>query len=266
MSIKNQNVTKEDWQYLVILDACRYDYFKQIYKKFLDGKLERRRSPATFTMQWLAKTFTDYYDDVAYISPVGWCRNAEMEQKGYTFDGRKHFKKVYYSSDFEPETITKLAIKKAMIHPNWRFIIHYMCPHAPYHSVKISHNGHIGPEHVDKSDTISWKVKMSLVNLLMKIMGNEFVWKLKKKAGMSAYTMEAVWREGGTSAIKKGYVDELLLGLSQVVKLSKRLPPGKLVVTADHGELLGEKGYWGHGIPKPPLPELTDVPWLEVKR
>ena len=39
---------------------------------------------------------------------------------------------------------------------------------------------------------------------------------------------------------------------------------GKVVVTADHGELLGENGHWGHKIGLENT-ELLEVPWLKVK-
>jgi len=38
---------------------------------------------------------------------------------------------------------------------------------------------------------------------------------------------------------------------------------GEIIVTADHGELLGENGEWGHPIGSE-KPALRGVPWLEV--
>lgn len=263
--MKPQNVMNEDWQYLVILDACRYDMFSQCCQPFLNGILERRRSPATFTIQWLARTFTDYYDDISYISSVGWCRNHHMEQKGYMFDGRKHFNQVIYIPDNDLDKITDTAVKMAMRHPKQRYIVHYMCPHAPYHSVETN-NSNIQVPHITKNMKTIWQMKMLATNILMKTLGNTAIWRIKKRFGLPAYSMEAAWRQVGANGVREAYADELILGLKHVKKLSLRLPPGKMVISADHGELLGEKGYWGHGIPKPPLPALTDVPWLEVER
>jgi len=35
------NIMDEKWNYLIILDACRYDYFLNNYKKYLNGKLKK---------------------------------------------------------------------------------------------------------------------------------------------------------------------------------------------------------------------------------
>ena len=44
-----------DWDWLIILDACRYDYFARLWKK---SKVEPRLSPASCTLgflDWLPK-------------------------------------------------------------------------------------------------------------------------------------------------------------------------------------------------------------------
>ena len=35
-------IVKEKWDYLIILDACRYDYFQDVYKKYLQGELFKK--------------------------------------------------------------------------------------------------------------------------------------------------------------------------------------------------------------------------------
>ncbi|MFB6089061.1 MAG: hypothetical protein ABEK36_04755 [Candidatus Aenigmatarchaeota archaeon] len=63
------NLTEEKWDYLIILDACRYDYFRDIYGNYFGKGIVRKAvSPATTTIEWLAKTFPDYYEDMIYIS------------------------------------------------------------------------------------------------------------------------------------------------------------------------------------------------------
>ena len=54
-------VMTENWDYLIILDACRYDYFKKYYNKYLTGGiLEKAISPATWTLEWAEKNFKSY--------------------------------------------------------------------------------------------------------------------------------------------------------------------------------------------------------------
>ena len=58
----------EDWDYLIILDACRYDYFEQTFQSYLDGRLEKKLSVGSSTREWRLKNFTEYYPDTIYIS------------------------------------------------------------------------------------------------------------------------------------------------------------------------------------------------------
>lgn len=68
MTIQFQNIIDESWDYLIILDACRYDYFAKLHKKFFEEKkLEKRKSKGSSTEEWLRKTFKSYYRDVTYI-------------------------------------------------------------------------------------------------------------------------------------------------------------------------------------------------------
>ncbi len=62
------NVMNEDWDHLIVLDACRYDYFEKVWQKYLPGKLRKKLSVGSTTVEWRDKTFTDYYGDVVYIS------------------------------------------------------------------------------------------------------------------------------------------------------------------------------------------------------
>jgi hypothetical protein len=49
------NVLEEDWDNLVILDACRYDLFKQVND--ISGDLQKRQSQASMTAEFLNRNF-----------------------------------------------------------------------------------------------------------------------------------------------------------------------------------------------------------------
>jgi hypothetical protein len=72
---------------------------------------------------------------------------------------------------------------------------------------------------------------------------------------------EKLAREKGEQQVKEYYRKDLRLALKEVKRLIESLD-GKVVVTSDHGELLGEGG-WGHYIGGKEK-ELIEVPWLEV--
>jgi len=62
-------IWNKSWKYLIILDACRYDYFKRLYKRYLGGWLKKVISPASETREWLMKIFRGkIYLDIVYIS------------------------------------------------------------------------------------------------------------------------------------------------------------------------------------------------------
>lgn len=49
------------------------------------------------------------------------------------------------------------------------------------------------------------------------------------------------------------------------VELVKRVD-GKIFITSDHGDALGENGYFYHGREYPELDCLVNIPWFEVSR
>lgn len=56
---KQKNLINErDWDCLVILDACRYDYFEKVYEDYLSGDLRKVLSSGSCTEEWLNKTVT----------------------------------------------------------------------------------------------------------------------------------------------------------------------------------------------------------------
>jgi len=277
--MKNQDTLKTDWKYLIILDACRYDYFEKNHSRFIQGKLERRRSPATYTQEWLQKTFPNYYPDIIYISPIFFCNSIKSLQKN-GFNGREHFYKISdaweHGWDEEygtvpPWYIYRNAILNAMAYPNKKIVIHFFQPHAPYLSIKPkqprprTHTKENTKEYIQIKKTNTLLRKLS--SIYHRMFGTENLWRLTGLLGMETNSnMEQTWRRIGRQGIQQAYEKNLCTALFFVEKLTRRLPSGKIIVTADHGELLGEKKYWGHGPPKPYLPELTDVPWLEVER
>ena len=70
----------------------------------------------------------------------------------------------------------------------------------------------------------------------------------------------------GVRNLSKMYLETLLYVLNEVKDLSKKIRD-KIVITSDHGELLGEHGKYGHSTVNTRYPrykELITVPWLEI--
>jgi hypothetical protein len=79
-------------------------------------------------------------------------------------------------------------------------------------------------------------------------------------------TKKAVWDLmgwGGTSTgrIKKAYQENLRIVMNKVERRKEQLP-GRVILTADHGEMPGEAGISGHRA-ETHMPAPVEVTWLD---
>lgn len=125
------NIHEEDWDNLIILDACRYDYFKKCCE--IPGELEYRISRGSQSKEFIRGNFTDVraYDTV-YLSDNPWYgrlhEDIGSELHHFSFCKRDAFDgTVSY-----PSTVTETAVEYHETFPNKRLIVHYMQPHAPF--------------------------------------------------------------------------------------------------------------------------------------
>ncbi len=267
-----RNILNKNWDILIILDACRHDYFKNVYKNYFEGKLEKHISPASNTIEWCKKVFINKKDNIIYISPNPYI-NSKIKIKG--FDAKRHFYKVIDVWDFgwdkklgtvHPKEVNKAAIKALSDFSKKRFIIHYMQPHFPY----ITEGGFDGwSDIINRNKRINWNltgIKMSLGDIIKRNIKRKNIWKVKKIFGLRyKHPMEKLIQEGGERKLKEVYKKELEFVMSYVQQLLSKIKDKKIVITSDHGELLGEYGEYGHH-PNMHVNKLVEVPWFEVKK
>ena len=276
-------VMKEQWNYLVVLDACRYDYFSRLYSNYLTGTIHKRLSVGTGTKIWRNRSFTDYYEDTIYVSANPYI-NSVVPVKG--FNGADHFYKIFdLWADFWdeakgtvlPEVVTKEAIKIVKEYPNKKAIIHYIQPHEPYLGIDSK------KQNLNKTGLFSeaW-ARMGELNKkplfsdrLMRIIDKVFyqigirgyglLWRVREKLGITpAQPMDSVRREFGDEGLRKAYEDNLKTVLPHVKELVEHLS-GRIIITADHGEMLGEDGcycHWSRATNK----QLREIPWLVIDK
>ena len=67
-------------------------------------------------------------------------------------------------------------------------------------------------------------------------------------------------RKVSTAKAKKALQENLEIAYPHAVELGEKLD-GKTVVTSDHGEFLGERGVYGHGLDDFHHPAIRKVPW-----
>ena len=282
-----------DWDYLIILDACRYDYFEKVYKEFfrdIEGKYKIRFlkviSPANNTIEWVKKVFGDRKYDIVYISG-----NPYINSKGYrklNFNASKHFKIIEdvwfygWSRKYRtvlPNKINSVATSYITKHKikQEKMIIHYMQPHIPYiyeyinkkflFSEKKTENSK-NTDHPWYSKDIINSIRYSLSTFLLKILNKKYIYleKFLRKLRLSYIPYpERYAKKMGIKKLKICYSYNLKYVLRYVMNLVEKIPYGKIVITSDHGELLGEEGIYGHPA-WAKHSKLFEVPWLEIDK
>lgn len=275
-------IMAESWDHLIVLDACRYDYFERHYREFLNGKLDKRHSVGTSTLEWRDRSFPDRYDDVVYVSSNPYIASTSRV-KGFV--GGDHFAAVYdvWKTGWDqqlgtvpPEAVNRAAIGALMKHGNMRLIVHYLQPHAPYLSLSMGNAGFPSPDPDADSILRGTKsqdnaFKLWLLKLLTPLAtksgfgGANPTWKLRQLLRMApASPMDAVRRYFGIEVLREAYAENLKIVLKKVSTLMRYLS-GRIVVTSDHGELLGEGGCFSH-FSGSTNPLLLEIPWLVIDK
>lgn len=241
------NVMTEDWDNLIILDACRYDFFEAECE--FQGQLESRVSRGAMSWEFMMENFVgrNLHDTVYVTSNPFVSRLDDVFHATVDEPLTKAWEDKY--GTVMPESMTDAAIRSAERFPRKRLIVHYMQPHLPP----------IGAV----ADDIKERVELSGLDRGM--------------AGASGspdgdgLTLYAAYRNGQISldTVEAAYRESLSVALDSVEGLLDRLD-GKSVITSDHGELLGERpcllypSSFGHdNLPRNET--LCRVPWFIVE-
>lgn len=282
------NIIQERWDYLIILDACRYDFFKKAYRQYLKGDLSKKISMGSCTDQWRNNTFTGYYDDIVYISANP---RISSDIAVTDFKASDHFHKVHdvWKAGWDqergtvlPETLTNRTFEIIGDTKDKRVIIHYLQPHAPYLGFGNGLSGFIDPD-TNMSKVLlginieerQAKIRMSLVKYFVELirkhrvlqgfLGDHPEWMLRQLFFLPPKTpMDAVRRKFGRKGLVRAYRENLDIVLKEVSRLVKHLS-GRIVITADHGEMLGENLCYTHGHDSD-KPQLIEIPWLVIDK
>ena len=219
-----------NWDYLIILDACRCDYFEEECK--IHGEYQRVWSPASCTVDWLKSMFSSFYPYTFYSSTP--FVNSKMPIKNY--NGRKHFIKIIDLWDWgwsdELCTVPPSVVYESAREAESKSIIWFMQPHLP---------------------------AIGKIKLVPKWFKENFT----RGQGGDIVIIEQVMRgELSPETVKEAYRENLKLVLEYVSKLINELE-GTIIITSDHGEYLGEMGFWSHP-PNINDPILRAVPYLRL--
>ena len=276
-----KDTVSERWDNLIILDACRYDYFANIYKKYLKGRLQKAVSPGSQTIEFMNKAFGGKHKDIVYVSGNPYVNSlgtsgSRVRQEGYS--AREHFYRIIDVWDWGydekkkailPGNVRKAALKARKRYPNKRLVIHFMQPHIPYITSNVQNalpSGVFKCMEEGKGPYVFMKKAREMLDVeIERAVGNGNLWKIKDFFGIPpANIMEIIVKKHGKQGLRKAYEENLAEAMKEVKKLVKELD-GRTVITSDHGERLGERNRYGH-MPRSNDPKLRLVPWFEVEK
>lgn len=226
------------WNVLIILDACRAD----IYKSFVPSALEVRvmtYKGCAATGHWMTRFNRFFNVPLLYIAANPACSkllepwgvapaDPELSKLEHSYSVLALWKTMTgkYCPDGK-QTVHPRSVYEALDHylneygqPE-RMVVHMAQPHTPY-------IGRFRGDHQKK-----WRMS----NIYRAVRRGEIA----------------------VEDCRRAYTSNMRLAIEWAYKIVQRLK-GSIVITADHGELIGDGGHFGHSH-QPLLPGLVMVPW-----
>lgn len=227
------NVYDREWDVLVVLDACRADLLQSVAHDvaFLEA-VETVRSVGSSSSEWLENTFQGRPE----TARTGMVTGNTWTDRYLDADAFAFLDEVWkYAWDDEQGTVPAEAVTDRAIaatrtrDPEW-LVVHYMQPHHPFVADPIAGDEGLArtSEHHNTANP----------------------WVLLRRGELPA---ERVW---------SAYEETLRHVLTEVETLVENVS-GTVAITADHGNLFGEWGLYGHPM-HTPIPALLSVPWATV--
>lgn len=221
------NVFDRDWDLLLILDACRYDMYQDVI-----GTCEKIWSVGSSSPEWMENTFhhketknTAYITGNQYSSdnPTDWAMIDDVWKWAWDEE----------NGTVPPDPITDRVIYTGRQGDYDRILAHYMQPHYPFLGSSRDF-GRMSKENHGNDDPMQY----------------EGPW-------LEMYYDDRY----DLGELKEAYWSNLEFVWNHVRRILENFD-GKVVITADHGNAMGELGLWGHQ-PGFLHPQMRWVPWDE---
>lgn len=225
----------EDWDNMFILDTARYDVSKEKFAEHdLPGMLEHRISRGSATHEFLRANVKDrkLHDTVYVTASPHYTKHDDIRGEFHDVINVWQFEGDNEPRAKPPGVTAKYARQAAERYPDKRLLVHFVQPHWPF-------IGPTGREYFEDV-TVPWLDHVG-----------------KGKTDGPEFSRDVVW---------EAYLENFDVVLPHIAELMDELQ-GKTVVTADHGQLIGDKQApipvtdYGH----PPgiyVDKLVKVPWL----
>lgn len=230
-----ERISDKEWDNLIILDAARYD----TYKETINPEADHRITAESHSRGFIRENFSEGdWSDTVVITANPFYNEEEFEKLTGEKPSEK-FETIFqvWETDWNeehgtvmPEKIVEKAKTAQKLFPNKRKILHFMQPHYPFIDSEINQEG-FGDAVTDES--------------------YENIWKRTEKGKIDHNTSKDSYLRNHHSALDS-------------LKLLKNPLDGKTIITADHGNLMGEQGLYGHP-GKSKLEPLRKVPWDKLE-
>jgi hypothetical protein len=266
------NIFDQDWDLLIILDTCRIDKLQLVSKSVPWIKdIDQMQSVGSMSAEWMLNTFArNYIDDIAdtaFISGNIWSHRIfnerfqerqnhdyEMIHRGFpswnpvSSEDFAHYETVsavanqdhrlHPENEAIPHILTDRAIDIGRTKSCERMIVHYTLPHMTF-----------------IADALDWEFRKTSTQELMN--GLDVVRNLRPE---EASYEPARCGKVPEIEVHDAYIQNLKLAIDYVDILLQNVNAENVIISADHGEALGEHGIWGHPYGYPFAPVKT-VPW-----
>lgn len=213
----------------IILDAARFDVFKSSIKKFnIHGSLEKRQSLGRYTLEF----YNNLYEpdiNIYTANPTPFLVK------------NKHFGNITLTRNINPVDNIREFLENR--EKNKRYILHLIPPHVPWQGKE----GKIAYQKFMKEK--NWSDNANAIGR-----GRHF--------GPMNIEQHLFQYYGRDKALYY-YQENMEVGLNAIESFLNKIPK-PFVITADHGNLFGECGYWGHTIVND-CNILREVPWYIVR-
>ncbi len=230
MRLQRELMADTDWRTMIVMDACRYDTLADIAPGFMEPP-ECVDSQAHCTIRWYRRHWDSDYKDTVLITahPIIGCTFVKTTCH---FAAKIWIEKETPAESIDwilPENTLKCMPDIIKQYPDKKYLIHLVPPHLPF---------------IGKSGIVFQK--------------QELGWGITGAAMYKAAMAYA--KRNGWNKLREYYRENIQVSLAAIQKYLGVLK-GPIIITADHGELLGEDNRYGH---QGKHPQLQEVPWAQV--
>lgn len=227
------NVYDTEWDVLVILDGCRHDMYSELV-----ADTPALTSVGTASTEWIRNTFdTGRYAEemqrTAYITGNGYSATLLDPDEFGLLDEAYLYARDDERGTMPPGPLTDRAISAARSGGYDRVIVHYMQPHYPFIG-----DGPVTGTTLDFEDGFGQSDA------------------LREQKGIWTQIADG---DRTPEPVIESYRANLEYVMPHVNLLCNNVD-GRVAISADHGNALGEWGIWGHQVGTP-VPGLVRVPW-----